>query len=282
VGLRMVPMLRDLHFAWEEVSEQLLDERAQKMRESVRAALIRWAKQMGEGSDYTDNVPTQCLHPVGHWYELPNLLLNGVLLRLLDENPGLEHLFVHNIDTLGASVDPVLFARHIESGAAMTVEVIARRIEDLGGGLARINGQPRLVEGMSLPREELELSLTYYNAATMWIRIDSILAAFGLTRADLTDSTKTAACIRATAARMPTYITLKDVKKRWGKGQEDVYPVTQFEKLWGDMTALPELDCRYLAVPRFRGQQLKQPAQLDGWLREGAAAYAESLCEWPE
>jgi len=33
--------------------------------------------------------------------------------------------------------------------------------------------------------------------------------------------------------RMPTYIILKDVKKRWGKGQEDIFPVTQFEKLWG-------------------------------------------------
>ena len=47
--------------------------------------------------------------------------------------------------------------------------------------------------------------------------------------------------IRALAARMPTYVTLKDVKARWGHGQEDVFPVTQFEKLWGDMTALPEL-----------------------------------------
>ena len=44
------------------------------------------------------------------------------------------------------------------------------------------------------------------------------------------------------AARMPTYITLKEVKKRWGHGQEDVFPVAQFEKLWGDMTALPEID----------------------------------------
>src|SRR2546430_2616744 len=33
------------------------------------------------------------------------------------------------------------------------------------------------------------------------------------------------------AAKMPTYITLKDVKKRWGQGQEDIFPVTQFEKL---------------------------------------------------
>ena len=79
---------------------------------------------------------------------------------------------------------------------------------------------------------------------------------------------------------MPTYITLKDVKKRWGKGQEDVFPVAQFEKLWGDMTALPELKCRFVAVPRARGQQLKEPAQLDGWLRDGSAAHVESLCDF--
>jgi hypothetical protein len=82
------------------------------------------------------------------------------------------------------------------------------------------------------------------------------------------------------AARVPTYITLKDVKKRWGKGQEDVMPVAQFEKLWGDMTSLPEFPCRFVAVPRQRGQQLKEPAQLDGWLRDGSAAFVESLCDW--
>jgi hypothetical protein len=37
---------------------------------------------------------------------------------------------------------------------------------------------------------------------------------------------------------------LKDVKKRWGKGQEDIFPVAQFEKLWGDMTSLADLACR--------------------------------------
>ena len=86
--------------------------------------------------------------------------------------------------------------------------------------------------------------------------------------------------IRALAARMPTYVTLKDVKRRWGQGQEDVFPVAQFEKLWGDMTALPEFDCRFVAVPRRRGQQLKEQAQLDGWLRDGSAAHVESLCAW--
>ena len=86
--------------------------------------------------------------------------------------------------------------------------------------------------------------------------------------------------IRAIAARMPTYITLKDVKKRWGHGQEDVFPVTQFEKLWVDMTSLPEIESRFVVVPRMRGQQLKDQAQLDGWLRDGSSKYVESLCEW--
>jgi hypothetical protein len=109
-----------------------------------------------------------------------------------------------------------------------------------------------------------------------------LLALFGLTRNDLSDADRVDAAVRILAARMPTYITLKDVKKRWGKGQEDIFPVAQFEKLWGDMTALPELSCRFVAVPRVRGQQLKEPAQLDAWLRDGSAEYAESLCQWRE
>ena len=101
IGLRMVPMERDLRFAWEEMPQQMLDEQAQKVRESLHAALIEWAQQAGEGSNYTDNLPMQCLHPVGHWYEVPNLLRNGTLLRLLAERPRLNYLLVHNIDTAG-------------------------------------------------------------------------------------------------------------------------------------------------------------------------------------
>jgi hypothetical protein len=86
--------------------------------------------------------------------------------------------------------------------------------------------------------------------------------------------------IRRLGLRMPTYITLKDVKKRWGHGQEDVFPVAQFEKLWGDMTGLAEIACRFVVVPRMRGQQLKEQAQLDSWLRDGSAAYVASLCAW--
>ncbi|MBL8232071.1 MAG: UTP--glucose-1-phosphate uridylyltransferase [Bryobacterales bacterium] len=280
IGLRMIPMERDLRFAWEEMPQQLLDEQAQKVRESLHAALIGWARQMGEGSNYIDNLPLQCLHPVGHWYEIPNLLRNGVLRDLLAERPQLRYLMAHNIDTVGADLDPALLGLHVEQGAAMTMEVIPRHLEDRGGGLARVNGRLRLVEGLALPDDEIESRLSYYNSATAWIDVDRMLEVFGFERQDLGDERKVTEAVRRVAARMPTYITLKDVKKRWGKGQEDVYPVAQFEKLWGDMTALPELDCRFTVVARERGQQLKDPSQLDGWLRDGSADFVASLCDW--
>jgi hypothetical protein len=280
IGLRLVPMVRDLRFAWEELPQQLLDEQQQKVRDSLRAALINWARSAGEAGDYTDNLPLQCLHPVGHWYEIPNLLRNGVLARLLAERPQLQHLVLHNIDTVGMDVDPALLGAHIQSGAGLTFEVITRRLEDRGGGLARVDGRVRLVEGLALPREEEEFKLSYYNSNTCWINLDKMLAAFGLTRTDLGDVEKVAVGIRTLAAKMPTYITLKEVKKRWGQGQEDVFPVCQFEKLWVDMSSLADVETRFVVVPRLRGQQLKDQAQLDGWLRDGSAAHVESLCEW--
>ncbi|MHC1767736.1 MAG: UTP--glucose-1-phosphate uridylyltransferase [Verrucomicrobiia bacterium] len=280
VGLRMIPMVRDLRFAWEEMPQQILDEQKQKVRESLHAALIDWASHAGEGSDYTDNVPLQCLHPVGHWFEFPNLFRNGVLARLLKERPALRYLMLHNIDTVGADLDPALLGLHMKLSSCLTFEVITRRIDDRGGGLARVDGRPRLVEGLAMPREEDEFALSYYNTMTTWIDIDQVLAAFGLARTDLDQPDKVATAIRNLAARMPTYITLKEVKKRWGHGQEDIFPVAQFEKLWGDMTALPEISSRFVVVPRLRGQQLKDPAQLDGWLRDGSAHHIESICEW--
>jgi hypothetical protein len=280
IGLRMIPMERDLRFLWEEMPQQMLDEQAQKVRDSLRSALIGWAKQAGEGSDYTDNVPSQCLHPVGHWYEISNLLRNGALRDLLKQRPKLKYLLLHNIDTLGADVDPALLGLHIAQGACLSFEMITRRIEDRGGGLARVNGKVRILEGLALPREEEEFRLSYYNTLTTWIDVHKLLAVFGLAAADLDDAEKVAAAIRTLAARMPAYVTLKDVKKRWGHGQEDIFPVAQFEKLWGDMSALQEVDCRFVIVPRKRGQQLKDQAQLDGWLRDGSAAYVESLCAW--
>jgi hypothetical protein len=68
-------------------------------------------------TDYTDNLPLQCLHPVGHFYEIPNLLRNGTLAALLLASAhNSRRLLLHNIDTVGMNVDPALLGQHLESG----------------------------------------------------------------------------------------------------------------------------------------------------------------------
>jgi len=278
IGQRLIPMVRDLVFLWEEMPQETLDEQKQKVREAVRGALMEWAKAKGEGADYTDNVPIQRFNPPGHWYEIPNLFRNGVLARLLDQQPNLQTIMLHNIDTLGADLDPIAVGAHLDAANLLTFEVVPRRIDDRGGGLARVNGKVRLLEGLAQPREEDELKLSYYNSMTTWIQIDPLLELFGLTRRDLAGpQNKIVQAVRRMAQRMPTYVTIKDVKRRWGHGQEDVYPVAQFEKLWSDMTALPDVKCGYIAVPRLRGQQLKDPNQLDAWANDGSKDYIAKL-----
>ena len=283
IGHRVYPMERDLRFFWEEQLEQKLDENAQKIQDDLRRALIGWTKSRGEGEDYRENRPILRFNPPGHWYEIPNLIKNGVLAKMLRDNPDLKYLFCHNIDTMGAYIDPCLLGMHIASHSCLTFEVIPRRIEDHGGWLANINGHNRLIEGLALPREEDEYKLTYYNSLTNWIAIDSLLEFFKLDRERLLEafdraeySVKIVESIRRVEKRIPTYVTIKNVKYLWGSGQEDVYPVAQFEKAWGDMTSLKDMKVRYVAVSRFRGQQLKEPSQLHLYMTGGSFDYLKN------
>ena len=280
IGLRLIPSVRDLQFAWEQMPQQQLEERKQKVRDNIRKALMEWAISNGEVSDYRDNMPSQCIHPVGHWYEIANMLLNGTLSSMLGLNGNLQYLLLHNIDTLGAQLDPSWLGQHVQSGAMLSFEVIPRRFEDRGGGLARVGGRLRLVEGLAFPREEDEAKLSYYNSMTTWITIDTLLASFGLSRDALHDRERVRKGVRELADRLPTYVTLKDVKRRWGNAQEDIFPVAQFEKLWGDMSAVPDIDTRYFLVHRRRGQQLKDVAQLDTWVRDGSREFVEAMCDF--
>ena len=56
--------------------------------------------------------------------------------------------------------------------------------------------------------------------------------------------------------------------------------MAQFEKLWGDMTSLADVRCGFLAVPRLRGQQLKEPDELDPWVNDGSRDHVTRMCEF--
>jgi hypothetical protein len=81
-----------------------------------------------------------------------------VLKIMLEAMPSLRYLMVHNVDTLGANLDAGLLGLHIAQGKTMTVEVISRRVEDRGGGLASLNGHVRPVEGMRCLMKKLNSS----------------------------------------------------------------------------------------------------------------------------
>ncbi|MBI5674994.1 MAG: UTP--glucose-1-phosphate uridylyltransferase [Nitrospirae bacterium] len=284
IGHRVYPMGRDLKFYMEEELQQRQSENIQKVQDDIRRALIEWTKKRGEGEDYSENRHILRFNPPGHWYEVPNLIKNGTLARLLKDNPELKYLLCHNIDTMGTNIDPALFGAHILSGSCMTFEVTPRRIEDQGGGLAKVNGRIRLIEGLALPKEEDEYKLSYYNTLTNWITIDALLKFFKIDREILMASEVRHECkseiieaIRKVEKRMPAYVTIKNVKYIWGSGQEDVYPVAQFEKLWGDMTGLEDLKIAYASVSRYRGQQLKEPSRLNIWMMDGSFDYLKKI-----
>jgi len=234
--------------------------------------------------------PILRFNPPGHWYEIPNLIKNGVLAKMLKENPNLKYLLCHNVDTIGAHIEPVLMGVHIANQSCLTFEVIPRRIDDKGGGLARVNGHIQLIEGLALPREEDEYKLSYYNTLTNWITINSLLEFFKLDRDLIMEAenqseqyNKILEAIHRVEKRIPAYVTIKNVKYLMRSDrydpiprQEDIHPVAQFEKLWGDMTGLKDLKVSYVAVSRYRGQQLKEPSLLDRWLRDGSFEYLKS------
>lgn len=287
IGRRVYPMGRDLRFYWEEQLQQKMDENVQKVQDSQRNAFMKWTKSKGEGEDYSENSPVLRFNPPGHWYEIPNLLKNGVLAKMIQDNPGLKYLLCHNIDTLGVSIDPCLLGLHITSGNSITFEVTPRRIEDAGGGLAIINDHIQLVEGTALPRDEDEYRLSYYNTLTNWVSIDRLLDYFGLNRkllleaeSDPEQKETVAESVRNIEKKIPTYVTIKNVQYLRGGGQEDVYPVAQFEKLWGDMTGLRDLDVGYVSVSRYRGMQLKEPSLLDRWANDGSFEYVTGKCSF--
>ena len=253
VGLRMVPMVRDLRFAWEEMPQQILDEQQQKVRESLHAALIGWAQQAGEGKRLhrQSSRCNACIRSATG-SRFPTCCATACCAQLLER-------------AAAAQVPDAAQHRHAgrrpgsrrcwactsRAGAGLTFEVITRRIDDRGGGLARVNGARASGRrpGDAAGRGRVPALLLQHDDD-----VDRHRPAAGGLRPDARrsgDPRRKSPPPSATWPRkMPTYITLKDVKKRWGHGQEDVFPVAQFEKLWGDMTALPEVDCGYVVVSR--------------------------------
>lgn len=281
---RVYPPARELKAFWEERLKYNPDPQKRRLEMERLKTFIKWSRANGEGEDYNENDPSQRFHPPGHWHEIPHLISNGTLARMLRDNPSLRYLFTHNLDTVGTTIEEAVFGLFVASGTMIGFEVTPRHWGDRGGFLARVDGRPQLLEALAFPRPEDAFKLSYYNSLTAWIDLEKLLDFFGLTRGDVFKVSKDERAkkrvernIREVERKMPAYVTIKEVRLAWGEGRTDTYPVLQCEKLWGDMTRLKDLEVSYLEVGRKRARQLKDPDLLDHWERDGSLAHLKHL-----
>lgn len=150
---------------------------------------------------------------------------------------GVEHVLVSNVDNLGASLDPTILGAHlraVEAGAELSVEVVRRAPEDVGGCVAELDGRPTIIESFRLPPGTSLSQYPHFNTNTLWISLAALDRPYPLTW-------------------FPVERTIA-----W-PGRGDI-SVVQFEQLIGQITEFARTSC--LLVERDRFLPIKTRADL--------------------
>lgn len=155
------------------------------------------------------------LYAPGHGDMPAALRASGILGRF--RSSGGKYLFMSNVDNLAATLDPLLIGLHIESTAAVTVEVVAKVAGDRGGIPARVDGHLQICEAFRIPPAFDQDAVRTFNTNTLIFNADVLEPDYDLT----------------------WFAVRKDVQGR---------PAIQFERLVGQLTAW--LDSRFVEVSR--------------------------------
>lgn len=169
-----------------------------------------------DGSLFLDDTGRPSPYATGHG-DLPEALqCSGAVARW--QKKGVQTVLVMNVDNLGATVDPALFALHRTLGGAVTAELVPKRPGDKGGVAALHRGQVKLCEAFRLPKDFPHDAIPTFNTNTLWIDVDAL----------------------AQEERRWTWC----VAKKMVEGREAI----QLERLVGEMTWWHA--SRYVVVPR--------------------------------
>jgi predicted NBD/HSP70 family sugar kinase/FMN phosphatase YigB (HAD superfamily)/glucose-6-phosphate isomerase/ssRNA-specific RNase YbeY (16S rRNA maturation enzyme) len=258
IGQRAYPTEGDFRYA--KSLEPKLAKRQKQLRDQRLKTEIRWSKSKDEGGIFVPagiNKNIQ-FNPPGHFYWLWDIILNGSLGKVLEKQPNLKYLFVHNIDNLLATLDEETLGLHIQNEKAVSAEVSPITFENSGGGLywftltelaKKTLGIKRdkilgLLEASACPTPADEFKAEFFNVASYWITVDKVFQEIGITRDEVIGISRgdrerlrgVQEKLLAFEKRLSNYVTLRQVIEDYGLGKRDKMTVAQFEKFCGDIS----------------------------------------------
>ncbi len=186
---------------------------------------------------------TPSTYATGHGDVADALGRSGLLKRFVAS--GGTHVFLTNVDNLGATLDPMLLGLSDLASAPVAVEVCDKEPGDRGGIPVRIAGRMSVLEEFRLPRGFDPAQVRVFNTNTFWLRADALAAA---------------------NFEWPYFEVRKKVE-----GLEAV----QFERLVQELTA--RLNTSYLRVPRDGAESRFLPVKDYEDLERRGAAIALAL-----
>ena len=125
-----------------------------------------------KGELFHDSHGHVSMHATGHG-DLPEALaLSGTLTRL--RSKGVRTILMSNVDNLGATLDPAVFAMHRRLGAPITVELVSKIAGDKGGIPVQLGERLVLAEAFRLPKNFPQDDFPMFNTNTLWIDLDAL------------------------------------------------------------------------------------------------------------
>lgn len=179
-----------------------------------------------EGELFGEDGDDVSLYAPGHG-DLPSAIGLGALDAF--RQAGGKYLLMSNVDNVLATIDPLVVGMHVDAsrrGVEMTVEAVQKKPGQVGGFVARVDGQPQVVEHFRLPDARLKDELQLLNTNTFLFDAEALDDDFDLT----------------------WFVVDKDVDGR---------TAIQFERLAGELSAF--LNTTFLEVPATGDQSRFQP-----------------------
>lgn len=125
-----------------------------------------------DGATFLDRDDAPSLYATGHG-DLPDALhAAGVLERWRAR--GVRTVVLSNVDNIGATIDPAVFAMHRRGGGRISVELVEKLPGDRGGLPVSVDGRLVLAEAFRLPASFPHETFPLFNTNTLWIDLDAM------------------------------------------------------------------------------------------------------------